>query len=156
MSRVRDLVFPDDPRCILEGVEGWLLKHFPRQALVIGGGTVLASIWSHRVTTDCDLFTDERAFREVDFEALRREVRARLRTMPFPFDRLWRRAVHNPLFTAALGLSEPWYVKGLNFDEAEKRLTIRVDFRRGSRFAHGDGLHPVHDTQLKRYCCRSV
>lgn len=59
--------------------------------------------------------------------------------------------MHNPLFAAALGLSEPWYVKELSFDEAAKRLTIRVDFRRGSRFAHGDGLHPVHDTQLKRY-----
>ena len=59
--------------------------------------------------------------------------------------------MHNPLFTAALGLSEPWYVKGLNFDEAEKRLTIRVDFRRGSRFEHGGGEHPVHDTQVKRY-----
>ena len=59
--------------------------------------------------------------------------------------------MHNPLFTAALGLSEPWYVKDLSFDEAEKRLTIRVDFRRGSRFAHGGGAHPVHDTQVKRY-----
>ena len=59
--------------------------------------------------------------------------------------------MHNPLFTAALGLSEPWYVKGLNFDEAEKRLTIRVDFRRGSRFEHGGAKHPVHDTQVKRY-----
>ena len=59
--------------------------------------------------------------------------------------------MHAPLFTAALGLSEPWYVKGLDFDEAEKRLTVQVDFRRGSRFAHGDGSHPVHDTQLKRH-----
>lgn len=59
--------------------------------------------------------------------------------------------MHNPLFAAALGLSEPWYVKDLSFDEAEKRLTIQVDFRRGSRFAHGEGTHPVHDTQLKRY-----
>ena len=59
--------------------------------------------------------------------------------------------MHNPLFAAALGLPEPWYVKDLSFDEAEKRLTIQVDFRRGSRFAHGEGTHPVHDTQLKRY-----
>ena len=57
----------------------------------------------------------------------------------------------HPLFAAALGLSEPWYVKALDFDEADKCLTIQVDFRRGSRFAHGDGVHPVHDTKVKRY-----
>lgn len=57
------------------------------------------------------------------------------------------------LFEAALGVSEPWYVRGTNFDAEGKTLTIRVDFRRGSRFAHPDaaGEHPVHDTQTKRY-----
>ena len=41
----------------------------------------------------------------------------------------------------------------LNFDEAEWRLTTRLDFRRGARFAHPDdgGAHSVHDTQIKRY-----
>ncbi|MDD9998962.1 MAG: hypothetical protein OXQ89_14585 [Rhodospirillaceae bacterium] len=78
MPETRDLVFPDEPRRILEGVEEWLLKHFPKRALVIGGGTVLASRWSHRVSTDCDMFADEWAFREVGFDALRRDVDARL------------------------------------------------------------------------------
>ena len=78
MSETRDLVFHDERRRILEGVKGWLLKHFPKRGLVIGGGTILASRWSHRVSTDCDMFADEQAFREVDVDALRHEVDARL------------------------------------------------------------------------------
>ena len=34
----------------------------PLDALVLGGGTVLAARWHHRVSTDLDLFTDERSF----------------------------------------------------------------------------------------------
>lgn len=57
------------------------------------------------------------------------------------------------LFEAALGVSSPWYVREARFDAAARTLTIRVDFRSGSRFAHPDvaGEHPVHDTQTKRY-----
>lgn len=57
------------------------------------------------------------------------------------------------LFAKALGVSEPWFVSGLEFDEKERRLTIRLDFRRGARFGHerAEGVHPVHDTQIKRY-----
>ncbi len=57
------------------------------------------------------------------------------------------------LFSRALGVSEPWLVAGVDFDEGERRLTVRMDFRRGSRFAHGEtgGAHPMHVTQLKRY-----
>ena len=57
------------------------------------------------------------------------------------------------LFAKALGIAEPWFVAGLDFDEAERRLTIRLDFRRGTRFSREghDGAHPVHDTQIKRY-----
>lgn len=57
------------------------------------------------------------------------------------------------LFEAALGIEEPWYVRETRFEEAAHTLTIRVDFRRGSRFAHprAAGRHPVHDTQTKRY-----
>lgn len=59
----------------------------------------------------------------------------------------------NELFAAALGLAEPWFVRDLDFDEEARRLTVRIDFRRGSRFAHdGDGgAHPVHDTLAKSY-----
>ena len=49
-------------------------------------------------------------------------------------------AMRNDLFAAALGLSEPWCVKALSFDESGRQLTIQVGFRRGSRFAHSDAV----------------
>jgi transposase len=57
------------------------------------------------------------------------------------------------LFESALSVSEPWYVETVDFDSAKKTLTIGIDFRAGSRFAHPEaaGSHPVHDTQIKRY-----
>lgn len=57
------------------------------------------------------------------------------------------------LFETALGVGEPWYVKGVYFDEAKRTLSIAVDFRAGSRFgvAGVEGQHPVHDTVSKRY-----
>jgi transposase len=60
--------------------------------------------------------------------------------------------MHNQLFEAALGISAPWSVKAVDFDEARKSLTIKVDFAPGTRFpAPGiEGVHPVHDTQIKR------
>ncbi|MBD3801566.1 MAG: ISL3 family transposase [Campylobacterales bacterium] len=61
--------------------------------------------------------------------------------------------MHNQLFEAALGVTSPWFVQGVDFDAAKKTLTIVIDFAAGSRFAHpaSAGLHPVHDTQIKRY-----
>lgn len=58
-----------------------------------------------------------------------------------------------PLFEKALGVSSPWYVREARFDAEARTLTIRVDFRSGSRFCHAEaaGEHPVHDTQTKRY-----
>jgi transposase len=55
------------------------------------------------------------------------------------------------LFETALGITEPWYVHGVDFDEKAKRVTIELDFVAGTRFAHPEapGLHPVHDTQIK-------
>lgn len=57
------------------------------------------------------------------------------------------------LFEAALGIAEPWYVQGVDFDAARKTLTIGVDFIAGSRFAVPgvDGVHAAHDTITKRY-----
>lgn len=57
------------------------------------------------------------------------------------------------IFEAALGLTPPWFIADLEFDEAARTLTIQVDFRRGSRFQVPDseGEHPVHDTVTKRY-----
>ena len=63
-----------------------------------------------------------------------------------------RAPVQNQLFEAALGIARPWYVNGVDFDAAKKILTISVDFVAGTRFpAPGvAGVHPVHDTQIKR------
>ena len=60
--------------------------------------------------------------------------------------------MQNQLFEAALGISKPWYVRSVDFDAARKVLTIGIDFVAGRRFAVPDvaGLHPVHDTQIKR------
>jgi len=57
----------------------------------------------------------------------------------------------NQLFEAALGIKSPWLAQAVDFDESQRRLTVRVDFPRGTRFAHPDspGEHPVHDTQIK-------
>jgi transposase len=57
------------------------------------------------------------------------------------------------LFETALGISAPWYVAGAEFDAPARTLTIRIDFKAGSRFAvpGKDGEHPVHDTLTKRY-----
>jgi transposase len=58
----------------------------------------------------------------------------------------------NQLFAAALNIQSPWSVQDVNFDESKRQLTIQVDFKPGTRFAHVDALgeHPVHDTQVKR------
>lgn len=57
------------------------------------------------------------------------------------------------LFEAALGITSPWYINGVEFDVAKKTLSIVVDFIAGSRFAVPgiDGAHPAHDTVTKRY-----
>lgn len=57
------------------------------------------------------------------------------------------------LFEAALGIAEPWFIRGVDFDAAKRTLTIGVDFIAGSRFAVPgiEGVHPAHDTVTKRY-----
>src|SRR5512147_648183 len=57
------------------------------------------------------------------------------------------------LFETALGIAAPWYVAGVDFDAASRKLTIRVDFAAGTRFSVPgvEGEHPVHDTVPKRY-----
>ena len=56
------------------------------------------------------------------------------------------------LFEAALGVSKPWLVRDIDFDTASKVLTIHIDFAPGTRFAVSgvEGVHPVHDTLIKR------
>ncbi len=60
--------------------------------------------------------------------------------------------MQNQLFESALGIAKPWYINGVNFEADKKLLTINVDFVAGTRFpvAGVAGVHPVHDTQIKR------
>jgi len=39
------------------------------------------------------------------------------------------------LFQQALGLQEPWRVVDVQFDAEQRRLDLRIDFVKGSRFA---------------------
>ena len=57
------------------------------------------------------------------------------------------------LFEAALGIAEPWFIQGVDFDAGRKTLTIGIDFIAGSRFAVPGvgGTHSAHDTVTKRY-----
>ena len=61
------------------------------------------------------------------------------------------------LFEMALSIQEPWYVKGITFNEDEKQLDIKIDFKRGSKFYYHDessgqkGYYPVHDSVEKRW-----
>ena len=57
------------------------------------------------------------------------------------------------LFESALGITDPWSVASVEFDEGAKTLTILIDFKVGSRFAVSghDGQHGVHDTVAKTY-----
>lgn len=38
------------------------------------------------------------------------------------------------LFGLALGLVSPWHIDKIEFDDANKRLDLFLDFKRGSRF----------------------
>jgi hypothetical protein len=38
------------------------------------------------------------------------------------------------LFQRALGLEEPWQVVDVKFDAAQRRLDLRIDFPKGSKF----------------------
>ncbi len=57
------------------------------------------------------------------------------------------------LFEAALGITTPWTVGSVDFDETAKTLTVLIDFKPGSRFevSGHEGAHPVHDTVSKTY-----
>lgn len=57
------------------------------------------------------------------------------------------------LFGAALGIVPPWEVEGVEFSKENKRLDIRIGFRRGANFpcpVCGAAV-PVHDTSEKTW-----
>ncbi len=43
--------------------------------------------------------------------------------------------MHDRLFEAALGITTPWSVKAVRFDEFTKVLSVQIDFKAGTRFA---------------------
>jgi hypothetical protein len=54
------------------------------------------------------------------------------------------------LFSAALGLVEPWEVVDVQFDRERRRLDLRIDFAKGARFPCpecGAAGCAVHDTE---------
>ena len=55
------------------------------------------------------------------------------------------------LFSTALGIDRPWFVKSITFDPKIKRLDLEIDFVKGSRFTvkedGGVNKHPVYDTR---------
>ncbi len=57
------------------------------------------------------------------------------------------------LFETALGINTPRNAAGADFDTQARTLTIRVDFKTGSRFAVPGmgGEHQMHDTLTKSY-----
>ena len=57
------------------------------------------------------------------------------------------------LVESALGVSDPWFVGSVKFDEAAKTLTVLIDFKAGSRFAVSghEGSHGVRGIVTKPY-----
>jgi transposase len=56
---------------------------------------------------------------------------------------------HEQLFSVALGLEKPWYIKAVEFDVKEKQLDLYIDFESGSKFPCplcGKSGCFVHDT----------
>jgi len=63
----------------------------------------------------------------------------------------------NELFSKALNINEPWYVSDISFDPEHKRLTISIDFKRGSTFHYESedkkicGDYKAYDTIEKEW-----
>lgn len=60
------------------------------------------------------------------------------------------------IFTLALNLSAPWYIKDVQMSKAEGsvsgQIDIYIDFKRGAKFLSEQGLPcNVHDTSLRRW-----
>jgi len=58
------------------------------------------------------------------------------------------------LFSIALGLEEPWFVKEINFAPEKRRLDLLLDFKKGSKFACpecGAAGCAIHDTKERTW-----
>ena len=55
------------------------------------------------------------------------------------------------LFTQALGLYSPWFVKDVEFNN--KQFSIYIDFKRGTQFVDGSDdskAYGAYDTKMKK------
>ena len=102
-----ELEIPGNPGVVLARVAPTLLGWLGPGGCVLGGGTVLAARWRHRVSTDIDLFTDHQRFTE-RVARRREEVAAALEALvadagegAVEVERGWLR-VHFPEGPAAL------------------------------------------------------
>lgn len=57
------------------------------------------------------------------------------------------------LFTVALGLQSPWFIKRVEFTGkgADKQLHLYLDHQKGVKFKYGDTLCPVYDHQDRKW-----
>ncbi len=75
-----ELEIHGNPGVVLARVAPTLLAWLGPEGCVLGGGTVLAARWRHRVSTDIDLFTDRELFTE-RVASRREEVAAALESL---------------------------------------------------------------------------
>ncbi len=101
------IVVPGNPGIVLARVAPSLVAWLGQDGCVLGGGTVLAARWHHRVSMDIDLFTDRERYME-RVAGRREEVRAALEALvaeagegAVEVERGWLR-VHFPEGPAAL------------------------------------------------------
>lgn len=66
MSRTSHLVLPEHLAESLRWYAGLLDSYLPRSAYAMGGGSVLAARWHHRLSTDIDLFIDASTYAELE------------------------------------------------------------------------------------------
>ena len=56
------------------------------------------------------------------------------------------------IFALALGISKPWKIDKVNFDESSSRLDIYLKFTRGHKFKMEDGIeYTAHDTVSRKW-----
>jgi transposase len=56
------------------------------------------------------------------------------------------------LLKQALNLQDPWYIKTIEFSNAEKQIDLHIDFKAGSRFDCAICKTPnncIHDTKVR-------
>ncbi len=61
----------------------------------------------------------------------------------------------NQIFTVALGIKDPWFIKDITLDNEKKRLDVHISFRRGAVFESVNkdcpGKYKVFDSKLKTW-----